>query len=156
MTTPFPIYQVKVSTAKMPSKVKARYENIAILETDGSCEASMISPRARGVVRIVQEWARRHRGHGTQNSAAARAVAEAEALAAALNARPYTRALRVAGRGRLYHAVPWHFADGGAVGGAPAARALCGAAGSAGWDPAAAAGVTCKRCRARRDRGIGA
>jgi uncharacterized protein YbaA (DUF1428 family) len=75
---------VQVRTAKMPTSVKAPYRRVAVLEVqDGIDNVSMISSRARGVVRIVETWERCHaRG---KNTAFTRALAAAQELAAQLN-----------------------------------------------------------------------
>ena len=82
-------YIVQTASASMPAKVKAPYKRVAILEVeDGVTGVSMISERARGVVRIVQTWERLHaRGVDT---AYARAMADATATTAALNAARIT------------------------------------------------------------------
>lgn len=72
-------YVMKISAAHMPSSCRGRYVRVAVMETDGTCYPSMISARARGVRRIVRVWERCHVGK-TGQSAAARAIAEAQAL----------------------------------------------------------------------------
>lgn len=78
-------YIIRTSAAKMPAKVKAPYMRIALIEVEPGVESvSMISERARGVRRIVRTWERLHaRGKDT---AYARAMVEAQAELAALNA----------------------------------------------------------------------
>jgi len=78
-------YIVKTSAAKMPRSCWGRYVRVAVLEVEAGTEPAMISERARGVVRIVETWERLSVGK-TNRCAAARAVAEAEALAARLGA----------------------------------------------------------------------
>jgi hypothetical protein len=92
-------YIVKTSAARMPSSVKARYSHVAVMDVEPDTWPSMISPRARGVRRIVQTWARCHVGQ-TDRCAFKRAVAEADRLAAQLNALDDYAAERVAGMGR--------------------------------------------------------
>ena len=72
----------------MPASCKGHYRRCAVLEVDDGIDAvSMISIRARGVRRVVRTWERRHAGK-TRRCAFQRALAEARALAAALNAGP--------------------------------------------------------------------
>lgn len=80
---------VQTATAKMPSTCKGRYRRVALIEVEvGYTEVSMISPHARGVVRIVDTWERCHAGG--IDTAYARALAEAKTMAAALNAQEVT------------------------------------------------------------------
>ena len=81
-------YIIKISAAKMPSSVRAPYKRIAVLEVeDGVTKIAMISPRARGVRRVVQVWdrvpAQSSRGANTDYG---RAMAEATALRDTLTA----------------------------------------------------------------------
>jgi hypothetical protein len=72
-------------TAHMPSGVKAPYRRVGVVELapGQEDEPKLLSPRARGIVRVVETWERLHaRG---ANTAFHRAMAEAEALAAKLN-----------------------------------------------------------------------
>jgi len=78
-------YIVKTSTARMPNSCWGRYRHVAVMEVDPGTVPSMISPRARGVRRIVQTWDRRHAGQ-TDRCAYRVALAEAAALAAQFNA----------------------------------------------------------------------
>lgn len=91
-------YIVKTSAARMPSTVKARYRHVAVMEVDPDTVPSMISPRARGVRRIIQTWDRCHVGQ-TDRCAYRVALAEATALAERLNALDDYAAERVAGMG---------------------------------------------------------
>ncbi len=78
-------YIIRVSSAHMPSKVKAPYKRIALIEVEpGVTSVSQISERAKGVVRIVRTWERLH-ARGT-DTAYTRAMAEAEADLATLTA----------------------------------------------------------------------
>jgi hypothetical protein len=75
-----------VQTASAPAKGGfGRYGRVALIEVElPYIHVSSISDRARGVVRIVQTWERRHIGT-TERSAFGRALAEAEALCDLLN-----------------------------------------------------------------------
>jgi hypothetical protein len=88
MTQQTPLWIVMTSTAKMPSSVRSRYRNVALVRlTEAFRELGlrplMISDRARGVAEL------RHRGHHfvgkTSASAYQRALAKAQADADALN-----------------------------------------------------------------------
>jgi Ni2+-binding GTPase involved in maturation of urease and hydrogenase len=81
-----PRFIVMQAAAKMPSKVKARYMRVAVVETDlpDGQTPKMISERAKGVLRIVETWERCHAGNAV-NSAFARALTEAQAVADKLN-----------------------------------------------------------------------
>ena len=83
------LYVVKTASAKMPLSVLAPYRRVAVLEVDPSVTTRprMISARAKGVVRIVETWERLSAPPGSTRSAFARALSEAEALAADLNAK---------------------------------------------------------------------
>jgi hypothetical protein len=77
-------YIVMRRAAKMPSSIKAPYARVGVVETDlQEGEPKMLSDRARGVVRIVRTWERLH-ARGV-NTALARAIKEANTLAAQLN-----------------------------------------------------------------------
>lgn len=81
-----PRYIVMTSSAKMPSKVRAPYRNVAVVETDGVHMPKYINPRHKTVVRIVARWERQHCGHRPRgNTAFERAYREACALAVTLN-----------------------------------------------------------------------
>lgn len=84
MTTAPTKFVVKVSSAKMPNSCKGRYQRIAVLEVVDGYDPPAIR-LCRGVHRIVRTWERCHAGNGTGNTAAARAYAEAVALATQLN-----------------------------------------------------------------------
>lgn len=73
-------YRVQTAAAAMPHSCWGVYRRVAVLELeDGVESAAMISPRARGVVRVVATWERRNVGKAIR-SAYARALVEAEAL----------------------------------------------------------------------------
>lgn len=79
------VYIVKTAAACMPSSCWGTYRRVAVLE----CEAwqtapSMISNRARGVVRVVQTWERLNVGL-TDRCAYRQALIEAEHLCVQLN-----------------------------------------------------------------------
>jgi hypothetical protein len=79
-------YIVQSAAACMPSSCRGTYRRVAVLEVEDDVErAAMISPRARGVIRVVRTWERRNVGR-TSRCAYAIALAEAEALAAELGA----------------------------------------------------------------------
>jgi len=81
-----PRYIVQTATAHMPTSCWGRYGRVAVLEVEaGITGVAMISPRARGCVRVVRTWEKRNIGT-TNRCAYARALAEAKALAAELNA----------------------------------------------------------------------
>lgn len=84
-----PRFIVMTATAQVPSRMRRNgsYKRVAVIEIEAGFEGtpSMISERARGVARIVETWERCNVGKTTR-SAFARAMAEAEALAAKLNA----------------------------------------------------------------------
>jgi hypothetical protein len=69
-------------SAHMPSSCWGRYRRLAIVELEDGFEAEpkMISPRARGVRRIVEERDRLHAGGGNRT---AHAIAKREMLAEA-------------------------------------------------------------------------
>jgi len=76
----------KVSTAHMPGSCWGRYGKVAVIEVEpGITDVAMISNRARGAIRVVEVWDRRNIGT-TDRCAFAIALAEAETLAASLNA----------------------------------------------------------------------
>jgi hypothetical protein len=82
-------FVVKVSAACMPSSCWGRYVRVGLLEVDPhavpECGISMISERARGVVRVVRTWERRHATG--RRCAAALAIEEATELADELQRR---------------------------------------------------------------------
>jgi len=86
-----PRYVVMDASAHMPRSCWGRYRRVAVVEVDpdalpeGALAPAMISERARGCVRVVETWERLNVGK-TGRCAYARALAEAEALAAELNA----------------------------------------------------------------------
>jgi hypothetical protein len=77
-------FVVMTSNAKMPTSVRSRYINVAVCEVERGVYPKMISERARGMVRIVKQWAPAHVGT-TERSASAHAIAEANKLCAELN-----------------------------------------------------------------------
>lgn len=77
-------YVVKTAAAAMPSSCWGTYRRVAVLEIEAGTTPAMISTHARGVVRVVQTWEKRHVGR-TSRCAYERALAEAEAMAARLN-----------------------------------------------------------------------
>ena len=78
-------YIVKTSSAHMPQSCWGQYARVAVIEmADGFGAPSMISTRARGVVRVVRTWEDLHVGT-TDRCAYARALVQAEALADELN-----------------------------------------------------------------------
>jgi len=79
-------YIVQDATAQMPSSCRGRYRRVAVLEVaEGVKSASMISERAKDVVRVVKTWEKLNVGK-TDRCAFRIALAEAEALAERLNA----------------------------------------------------------------------
>jgi hypothetical protein len=80
-----PRYLVATASEKMPSSCWGSYGRVAVVEVaDGVDTIAMISPRARGVIRIVEQWRRCNKGT-SDRCAYARAVAEAEEHCAELN-----------------------------------------------------------------------
>jgi hypothetical protein len=70
-------YVVKVSKAAMPSSCWGRYVHVAVMEVEKGTFPTMISERARGVVRII--YVSRNLFEGSSNRcAAAKAIAAAE------------------------------------------------------------------------------
>jgi hypothetical protein len=90
-------YIVQSACAQMLASVKALYRRIAVLEVEpGVTKVSMISTHARGVLRVVATWEKLHaRGASTAYD---RAMVEAEALCAKLNAHEAKLARRRAAR----------------------------------------------------------
>lgn len=78
-------YIVMTAAAYMPSSCWGRYGRVAVLEVEAGTKPRMISERARGVIRVVATWERQHVGK-TERCAFMRSKAEAEALAAKMNA----------------------------------------------------------------------
>jgi len=74
-------YITQTATAHMPNSCWGRYGKVAVIEVEpGVKDVAMISDRARGAIRVVEVW-------GTSDRCAfAIALAEAETLAASLNA----------------------------------------------------------------------
>lgn len=79
-------YIVKTAAACMPNNCWGTYRRVAVLEVQvGVVDVAMISARARGVVRVVATWERCNVGR-TSRCAYRRALAEAQQMAAGLNA----------------------------------------------------------------------
>lgn len=78
---------VKISAARMPSRCWGRYVHVAVIEVEPGIRPHdvVISERSRGVRRIVDVWRKCNVGK-TARSASERALSEARALAAKLNA----------------------------------------------------------------------
>jgi hypothetical protein len=78
-------YTVMTAAAKMPASCWGRYGRVAVVELDDTgTRPKMISPRARGIARIVRVWEGLNIGK-TDRCAYARAFDEALELAAELN-----------------------------------------------------------------------
>lgn len=79
-------YIVMESAAQVRGKMAqfGHYRRIAVVEVEGEDKPKMISERARGVVRIVEEWSPMHQGK-TERSEYYVARQKAEKLAAFLN-----------------------------------------------------------------------
>ena len=84
---------VQTATANMPSRCKYPYKRVAVIETDGRDKVAMISPRARGVVRIVRTWERLSVGL-TSRCAYRRALADAHEMVRKLERRQAAKELR--------------------------------------------------------------
>lgn len=79
---------VQEAAAAMPSSCWGQYKRVAVLEIEADWPedtVSMISERARGVVRVVRTWEKLRVGT-TERSCYIQARREAGALAAYLNA----------------------------------------------------------------------
>ena len=80
-------YIIQTASEKMPGRCSGSYRKVAILEVlDGVDKVSMISDRAKGVIRIVARWDRLSVGK-TDRCAYRRALAQAEDMLARLNAK---------------------------------------------------------------------
>ncbi len=78
-------YIVQTASECMPNSCWGVYRRVAVLRlAPGATSASMISPRARGVEKIVREWRRLNVGK-TERGAYQVALAEAQAIAERLN-----------------------------------------------------------------------
>ena len=76
---------VRCSAAKMPSSCWGKYRRVAVLEVEPGVErVSMISTRARGVVRVVATWEDLNVGT-TERCAYAKAMRAAQSMADELN-----------------------------------------------------------------------
>jgi hypothetical protein len=78
---------ILTATTSMPLNCWGRYRRLAVVEVEAGFSGvpSMISPRARGVVRVVKTWEKLHYGR-TDRDAFSRARRDAEALIATLTA----------------------------------------------------------------------
>jgi len=78
-------YIVMTATASMPASCWGRYRRVAVVELEAGFDEmpKMISPRARGISRIVRIWESLNVGL-TKRCAYRVALAEAEGLAAKL------------------------------------------------------------------------
>ena len=93
-TTTAARFLVMESCEKMPSQCWGRYRRVAVVEVDPAVLAAegrdvphRIDERARGLVRIVDQWRKCGYGRiGGPRSGYGRAMAEAQDLAARLNA----------------------------------------------------------------------
>jgi len=90
MNAPKTRFAVLDKSAHMPSSCWGRYRRVGVVEVDPSIIPDdvlppMLSTRAKGVIRIVETWERLNHGK-TERCAYRVALAEAEALAADLNA----------------------------------------------------------------------
>jgi hypothetical protein len=94
-------FVVMTRSAHMPNACWGVYRRVAVVETDlpEPLEPTMISARAKHVIRIVETWERLNVGK-TERCAYRKALAEAEALAEKLNeaAMRWVVEFRYAGR----------------------------------------------------------
>ncbi len=82
---------VQTAAAQMPNSCKGIYRRIAVLEVPADVRrASMISKRARDVVRVIDTWERLNVGT-TERCAYQVALREAEALRSRLEQRRITQ-----------------------------------------------------------------
>lgn len=81
------MFIVMESSAQVRGKMRdfGRYRRVAVCEVEEGKRPAMISKRAQGMVRIIQEWSPVHQGK-TERSAYYVALKEANALATELNA----------------------------------------------------------------------
>ena len=77
-------YIVQTASAHMPNSCRGQYRRVAVMEINQGAAPTMISERARGVIRIVRTWEKQHVGK-TPRCAYRRALADAETLASSLN-----------------------------------------------------------------------
>ena len=82
-------YLIKTSAAHMPGSCKyGPYYRLAVLEvTEGTQKVAMISPRARGVVRVIATWEKLWGGAKTERGAYELAKKEAQEMVASLEKR---------------------------------------------------------------------
>lgn len=80
------MFIVMESSAQVRGKMRnfGRYRRIAVCEVEEGKTPAMISERARGMIRIVQEWSPMHQGK-TERSEYWVARREAEGMAKELN-----------------------------------------------------------------------
>lgn len=78
-------FQIMTASERMPGGCMGRYRRIALVETETTERPAMISKRARGMVRIIQEWRCLNSGL-TERCAYRRALVEAEAALEKLRA----------------------------------------------------------------------
>ena len=78
-------FVVRTSAAKMPNSCCGTYRHVAVMEVELGTVPSMISERARGVIRIVEIWERLSVGT-TSRCAYERALTAASNMADELNA----------------------------------------------------------------------
>lgn len=80
------VYVVVDKAARMPARCWGRYRRVAVVEVvDPDVRVPAIDARCRNVVRVVRVWERLNVGQ-TARCAFARAMVEAQELAAKLNA----------------------------------------------------------------------
>lgn len=83
-------FVVQTASAAMPGSCWGQYARVGVLEVEKGTKPAMISKRAKGVVRIVETWEKLNVGKagmaGGGRCAYSKALAEAEELAAQLNA----------------------------------------------------------------------
>ncbi len=78
---------IQTASAQMPSSCWGTYRRVAVLEVASNVRrASMISRRARDVVRVIDTWEKLNVGT-TKRCAYSQALADAEALKSKLEAR---------------------------------------------------------------------
>ena len=79
-------YIVMTASESMPASCWGRYGKVAVVELEAgfSGRPKMISERAKGIKRVVEEWRRLNKG-SSLHCAFERAKAEAERLASDLN-----------------------------------------------------------------------
>jgi hypothetical protein len=68
-------YIVMTASAQMPSSCKGIYKKVAVCEVEAGVIPKMISERAKGMIRIVALWDKRHAGGGDRTAFALAVVA---------------------------------------------------------------------------------